>query len=126
MFNEFDAQRASHIAKGVCIEESSHQADHYKCEYALDGVSHNGQGNEWASNGEGVGAYMKIKFNKRYTINRIKLMQRIGHCELNKEINLCFDDGSCQLVSMSLYLSASAWRGKQKIQSREQGAEELI
>ena len=69
------------------------------------------QTSEWASNMEGRGAYMTVKFNKTYKIDRIRLMQRINRLEQNKEIQLCFADRTCQLVSgfaSSLYIRG--WR----------------
>ena len=91
--------KKSHPVKGICITESSHYPGDYGCENTLDGALSTGEGNEWASKEEGVGAYFTVQFKKRYTINRIKLVQRQCSSELNKEIQLCFEDGSCQLVS---------------------------
>ena len=97
-FEQLQAQMPSRLVQGECIDESSHEYEYYACGNALDDVFKHGPGNEWSSNFEGVGAYMTIKFQRKYTINRIRLIQRRSYKELNKEIRLCFEDGTCQLV----------------------------
>ncbi len=96
----FQGQIASHIVHGNCTGQSSHFNAQFDCSNALDGKL--STENEWASKGEGVGAYMTVQFTKRCTIDRIRLVQRVSHKELNREIQLCFEDGTCQLVSSSL------------------------
>ena len=61
----------------------------YSCEKAFDGVLNDG----WATSGEGAGAWIKINFEKQYSLAKIALMQR-PYDEYWKDILLEFSDGA--------------------------------
>ena len=51
-------------------------------------------GSIWASNGEGVGSYIEIRFKKEYQVTRIQYVNRVNAAERNRllEINLGLDN----------------------------------
>ena len=50
---------------GATCQSSSFNGEQ-TCEGAMDGIAEPGLGNEWASNGEGVGSWLLIVFDQVY------------------------------------------------------------
>ena len=57
--------------------------------------------NTWASNGEGVGAWIEAKFDRKKSINQLKLLQRHFAGEANKKIEIQFGkNGPKQIATL--------------------------
>ncbi len=85
---------------GATCTASSHYDANFVCHRALDGNMHT----TWATRHTGVGSYIKIMFDQNYTIDRIRLMQRVSSLEKSKEIQLSFSDGTTQNVFMYYHI----------------------
>jgi len=82
-----------------CVASSVEADSLHNCEKAIDGKWNAGDWDDWASNGEGVGAWIKVTFEKATNIRLIKLLQRRKNPgdnkqEQNSEVRLDFDDGT--------------------------------
>ena len=67
--------------------------DDYICDNAIDGSLRSGRGYEWASNGEGEGAWIQINFGYYYQIIDFMLLQRCDVADKIKTFRLGFSAG---------------------------------
>lgn len=68
------------------------------CRYAYDGRL----STAWATNGEGVGAWILLNFNQEYYVSRMTFTNRESQWEANRRVKLTFSDGSTQELSIDL------------------------
>ncbi len=80
---------------------SSEYNQHYKCTKAIDGNRPNPAWTvtDWASLGEGVGAWLHVDFNDIYRLQHVRLMQRYHNAERFKDVQLTFSDTTALVVS---------------------------
>ena len=85
-------------AKELICTASSEEVSFLSCEKAFDGIATGDwaseiRGSAWASNGEGVGAWIKAYFKKPHQVKKIQLIQRANEDERNREVELEFSEG---------------------------------
>jgi len=73
---------------------SSEYSRKYSCEKSYNGNWNADDWISWASKAEGVGAWIKVTFEKATNIKLIKLLQRKNNSEQNSEVRIDFDDGT--------------------------------
>ena len=94
----------------TCSASSEHSTN-WGCENAIDGNS----GTDWATKGEGTGAWIKLDFGDTYTVRTIKIKHRsTGNspaAELFKGISLEFSDGKKVEYTLNniSYLGGLVW-----------------
>lgn len=71
---------------------SSEYDERYKCMNGFSSLDRNDI-TYWASNGEGVGAWVKATFNNKYMITKIKYRNKQSINERNSKIKIIFDNG---------------------------------
>jgi hypothetical protein len=73
--------------------ESSKFGDSWSCMAALDGSLEDHKGKMWASNNEGVGAFIKVNFKNLYEINSFTYKDKSNKGEQNKKLLFEFSSG---------------------------------
>jgi hypothetical protein len=81
------------VAFESCSSSSSYPNSQWDCEYAFSGKMVDAPFSMWATNGEGVGAWIEIKFKNDYLITAIEYKNRDNPGERNKEIDVMFSNG---------------------------------
>jgi len=76
------------LAEITCTASSDYSAQ-FSCEKAFD----NDEGSDWASRGEGVGAWIQATFPRPVKIAKLKILQRRNPSEANKQISLTTSSG---------------------------------
>lgn len=61
----------------------------WNCEASLSGKMNDNDASMWASNGQGIGAWISIKFKAQYQITKIQVKDRSGN-ERNSKLELSF------------------------------------
>ena len=85
----------------ITCQASSQLRRGYGCKKAFDGVFLVGKKKtSWASQGEGVGAWIKANFSSKKLITQLRLLQRMFHREANKEVEIEFGPTSTQLKTL--------------------------
>ena len=85
----------------ITCEASSELNRKFGCKKAFDGnLSIGKKKNAWASKGEGVGAWIRAKFDKTYAVNQLKILQRHYPGESNKQVEIQFSSGLKQLATL--------------------------
>ena len=89
-------------AKELVCTASSEEVSFLSCEKAFDGIATGDwaseiRGSAWASNGEGVGAWIKAYFNEPYQVKKVSLIQRANKDERNREVELEFSEGETKV-----------------------------
>jgi len=76
-----------------CSSSSSYPNNQWNCEYAFSGRMIDGPFTMWASNGEGIGAWIEVVFKQEYQITGIEFKNRDNPGERSKEIELKYSNG---------------------------------
>ena len=82
---------------------SSQYTSHHACQKALDQTP----GTYWATQGQGVGAWIKINFNEEYKLQKIRLKQynhpstRPNWAEAFKEMTIEFSNGKRENLGLA-------------------------
>ena len=71
-----------------CEVSSKFPGEGWSCEAGLSGKMIDGPSSMWASNGQGIGAWMNIKFKGQYQITKIEVKDR--NSERNSKLELSF------------------------------------
>ena len=82
---------------------SCHSSSLYPGSNCQDGLNerlHDGWGAMWYTRGEGMGAWLDIKFKKLFLITQIVYKNRRNPLERNSRLELMFDDGSKQYIDL--------------------------
>ncbi len=83
-----------------CVASSEFYNGLYPCENSINGILSVGPGNEWATNGETIGAWILIALPDLYVLSKARLMQRVHKLESFKDVDLIFSDYSkVQVIS---------------------------
>ncbi len=94
----------------TCQGASSHHVSFsfssYECSNAVDGILEADNG-EWASQGEGTGAYIEFALPGLYEIKQIRIMQRFYHGGQFKDVQVLFDKYTKQTVDICYCLDTS-------------------
>ena len=83
-----------------CSSSSAFPNNQWNCEYAFSGRMIDGPFTMWASNGEGIGAWIEISFKQEYQIIGIELKNRDNPGERNKEIELKYSNGETVNIAL--------------------------
>ena len=83
-----------------CSSSSAYPNNQWNCEYAFSGRMIDGPFTMWASNGEGIGAWLEVVFKQEYQITGIEFKNRDNPGERSKEIEMRYSNG--ETVSLSL------------------------
>ena len=90
----------------TCTASSEYNDPDFACENAIDGdINPFNTGSEWASNGQGVGAWIQINFPGTYQIVSIGFLPRCAQDMQITSVEATFSDSSRELVKNSLFLS---------------------
>ena len=81
-----------------CVASS--EKDNHKCESAFSGKLRDEEGGIWASNNEGVGAWIMLNFKGEFQLNRFQYKNRKNPAERNSKIELMFSNGETQIFNL--------------------------
>lgn len=80
---------------------SSFWASNWKCENGLNGEFRDTEGSMWATNREGIGAWIEINFKNVYYLTRVEIKNRRNAQERNSLFEISFSNGKKQLIKLS-------------------------
>ena len=83
-----------------CEVSSKYPDQGWNCEAGLSGKLVDNAGSMWASNGQGIGAWMTIKFKSAYQITKIQIKDR--NVERNAKLEISFGTNSADPVTLDL------------------------
>jgi hypothetical protein len=113
LFFGFDSSSASMVScsgdeKNVSLSSSnifkdcvaSSEKENYKCEAAFNGKLRDQEGGMWASNNEGIGAWIIVNFKGLYQLSRFQYKDRKNPAERNSKIELTFSGGETVIYNL--------------------------
>ena len=80
--------------------KASSEVKGYKCEDGFSGKMRDEEGGMWASDSDGIGAWIYIKFRKVFKITKIEYRNRQNPSERNSKIEIRFSSGESKLISL--------------------------
>jgi hypothetical protein len=72
----------------------------YKCEDAFKNKNRDEEGSMWASNNDGIGAWIKVNFTQSVKLTRFTYKNRKNHSERNSKVELTFSNGETQVINL--------------------------
>lgn len=84
----------------TCKSSSSYPNSQWNCEYAFSGRLIDGPFTMWASNGEGIGAWLEVFFKEEYQVTGIELKNRDNPGERAKEIEVKYSNNEAIVFSL--------------------------
>eukprot|EP00742_Colponemidia_sp_Colp-10_P013875 GILJ01015707.1.p1 GENE.GILJ01015707.1~~GILJ01015707.1.p1 ORF type:complete len:1281 (+),score=234.65 GILJ01015707.1:129-3845(+) len=79
---------------------SSTVSEVYRCDFGFAGKQADSPYSMWASQNEGVGSWVEVKFKKSIQVTSLRYRNRDNPLERNQEFELMFSDGSSQRVNL--------------------------
>jgi len=83
-----------------CEASSQFAGGLYDCQYAFSGKMMDEPNQIWASNGEGVSAWIQVNFKGPVQVTSIQYLNKANPGERNKAITIRFSDGSHSQVQL--------------------------
>lgn len=83
-----------------CRASSSFPTGQYNCEHGLSGKLIDAPFTMWASNGEGVGAWLEVTFKQEYQIIALEIKNRDNPGERVKELEAKFSNGDSIIIKL--------------------------
>ena len=83
-----------------CSASSTYPNNQWNCEHAFSGKLIDSNYAMWATNGEGIGAWIQIFFKKEYQVTAIEYKNRDNPGERTKEIEVRFSNGETEVTKL--------------------------
>ena len=84
----------------IIIGRASSNYYDYNCTYGFNGEFRDQEGGMWASNNEGVGAWIEVIFKKEILLTRFQYLDRKNPLERNSMIELTFSNGENKIINL--------------------------
>lgn len=85
------------LVDGILQCEASSTLEGRNCDSAFLGAMVDNEEGMWASNGESIGAWIYVRFRRKYAVTRFEYKNRDNSGERNNEIEVSYEDGSSTL-----------------------------